>query len=152
MLNDSINEGTAGSEPPSQESLIACDSNVSLSEDDAEIISENFRKLNLGTKIANIVKTDTSISKNNSPIEEEICSIWIRCVRCGKKNEIDCNFCGKCGLQIHKTVSIVEPEAEATSSPEVTRNIKYHYKRPVFCFAPRGNLYQIILYKFFIKF
>ena len=100
---------------------------------------ESFRQLNLGSKIECQVKTGFTLPKNNNPIQEESCSIWIRCVRCGKKNEIDCNFCGKCGLQIHKTVSIVEPEAEETLSPEVTRNIKYHYKRPVFCFGPRGN-------------
>lgn len=143
LLNDSINEG------PSQESPIASESNIALSEDEAEIILENFRKLNLEPKIENIniTKKEAILSKNNSPIKEESCSMWIRCVRCGKKNEIDCNFCGKCGLQIHKTVSIVEPEAEETSSPEVARNIKYHYKRPVFCFAPRGNYLQIIFHK-----
>lgn len=68
-------------------------------------------------------------------------SMWIRCSRCGKKNEIDSNFCGKCGLQIHKVVDIkelVEDAVAATDDIEVAQNIKYHYKRPVFCFGPSG--------------
>jgi hypothetical protein len=72
-----------------------------------------------------------------SPVQSNS-SMWVRCVRCGKKNDFDSNFCGKCGLQIHKVVSIVEIDAEEKNSPEIIGNIKYHYKRPVFCFGPRG--------------
>lgn len=80
-----------------------------------------------------------SVGPDTSRVAEESGGLWIRCTRCGKKNDLDCNFCGKCGLQIHRVVSIAEPEAEATiDDPEVVRNMKYHYKRPVFCFGPRG--------------
>ena len=139
LLIDSVNEDPVGSEYSSKESPILDDANIFSPEKETENVLASFRKLNLEPKIENIVKANIILPKSNSPIEEESCSMWIRCVRCGKKNEIDCNFCGKCGLQIHKTISIVEPEAEETLSPEVTRNIKYHYKRPVFCFSPRGN-------------
>ena len=104
-------------------------------------VSESLSQLNLENEIIRDAQKETSPSKNNSIFENEASStILISCVRCGKKNEIDCNFCGNCGLQIHKKLSIIEPESEESLSPEVSRNIKYHYKRPVFCFGPRGNI------------
>lgn len=107
---------------------------------DIDSVSSSLSQLELNPK-----KAEKTIKEVSSPINksshdyDESSTMWIRCVRCGKKNEIDCNFCGKCGLQIHKTVSIVEPEAEEQLTPDVARNIKYHYKRPVFCFGPKGN-------------
>jgi hypothetical protein len=99
----------------------------------------------LESKEVRTAKNEVIYQRNTSKYENDTSSaIWISCVRCGKKNEIDCNFCGKCGLQIHKTVSIVEPEAEENLSPEVSRNMKYHYKRPVFCFGPRGIVLKLI--------
>lgn len=81
-----------------------------------------------------------SIPPPGTATNAEDSGLWIRCTRCGKKNDLDCNFCGKCGLQIHKVISIVEAESDTeNTNPEVVRNIKYHYKRPVFCFGPRGN-------------
>lgn len=103
-------------------------------------VSKTLSQLNLEAKNVVISKNETSSPKNSTYENDTSSTMWISCVRCGKKNEIDCNFCGKCGLQIHKKVSIVEPEAEENLSPEVSRNIKYHYKRPVFCFGPRGNM------------
>lgn len=115
-------------------------SSVEAKELNVDNVSESLSHLKLEPKNVPITEIDASAPKNNTTHESDTSStIWISCVRCGKKNEIDCNFCGKCGLQIHKTVSIVEPEAEENLSPEVSRNIKYHYKRPVFCFGPRGK-------------
>lgn len=107
-----------------------------------DFVSESLSQLNLEPKKTPTSKSEVNYPKNNTKYYDNTSStMWISCVRCGKKNEIDCNFCGKCGLQIHKTVSIVEPETEENLSPEVSRNIKYHYKRPVFCFGPRGILF-----------
>lgn len=121
--------------PNSSKSSIEEEININV-----DSVSESLSQLNLESKEVRIEKDESNSPKNSPKYENDTTSstIWISCVRCGKKNEIDCNFCGKCGLQIHKTVSIVEPEAEENLSPEVTRNIKYHYKRPVFCFGPRG--------------
>lgn len=107
---------------------------------DISDVSQSLSRLKLEPQSVSILNNEaTSLQNNTSPKSEDNSTIWISCVRCGKKNEIDCNFCGKCGLQIHKTVSIVEPETDENLSPEVSRNIKYHYKRPVFCFGPRGK-------------
>lgn len=107
-----------------------------------ESVSIGLEKLALTTdrsKLAELKTNSPSPSTQiKSPSTESEGGIWISCVRCGKKNDIDCNFCGKCGLQIHKKVTIVEPEAASNLSPEVSRNIKYHYKRPVFCFGVKG--------------
>lgn len=94
-------------------------------------------------------KAEVPNLRNKSPSSESEGGIWISCVRCGKKNEIDCNFCGKCGLQIHKKVTIVEPEAADNLSPEVSRNIKYHYKRPVFCFGVKGTKNHVFILIYF---
>lgn len=132
-------------------------SNIEEDVDERSIdLSGALSQLNLESKNSTTVQEEEvePISpKIKSPVDDSNSSMWIRCVRCGKKNEIDCNFCGKCGLQIHKTVLIVEPEAEEKLSPEVSRNIKYHYKRPVFCFGPRGKFLSINFYiiRFFRK-
>lgn len=129
---------------PFHEGNISPNSSKYLSEEEnnfnVDSVSESLSQLNLESKEVRIAKDESNFTKNSPKYENDTTrsTMWISCVRCGKKNEIDCNFCGKCGLQIHKTVSIVEPEAEENLSPEVTRNIKYHYKRPVFCFGPRG--------------
>ena len=115
--------------------------NILSDKEDESMISESLNQLNL-SKDENYVqniKIPSPSSENKLVSSDEDSKLWICCARCGKKNEIDCNFCGKCGLQIHKIVSIVESETKETLSPEVSRNIKYHYKRPVFCFGPRGN-------------
>ena len=125
------------------EEILSKISSTSTSEQsniDISYVSQSLSQLKLEPQVATILKNEATSPKNNtSPKSESNSTIWISCVRCGKKNEIDCNFCGKCGLQIHKTVSIVEPEKDENLSPEVSRNIKYHYKRPVFCFGPRGK-------------
>ncbi len=94
-------------------------------------------------KLEDVAPPLRSSSQSLPPVSagaSEETGLWIRCTRCGKKNDLDCNFCGKCGLQIHKVISIAETESNTeTTNPEVVRNIKYHYKRPVFCFGPRGN-------------
>jgi len=121
-------------------------SNSSVEENNIniDVVSESLSQLNLEPKKTTISKNEVNSPKNNTKYDGDTSStMWISCVRCGKKNEIDCNFCGKCGLQIHKTVSIVEPETEENLSPEVSRNIKYHYKRPVFCFGPRGIIFKL---------
>lgn len=111
--------------------------------DDIDSVSSSLSQLELNPRNdEKPIKEVPSSNNKSSNDNDEGSTMWIRCVRCGKKNEIDCNFCGKCGLQIHKTVSIVEAEAEEQLTPEVTRNIKYHYKRPVFCFGPKGMQYQ----------
>lgn len=111
-------------------------------EEEMEFVFKNLGRLHLGHS-ENASQYNSIPSPNFiAPVNEENSSMWIRCVRCSKKNEIDCNFCGKCGLQIHKAVSIVESEAEHDMNPEVVHNIKYHYKRPVFCFGPKGNFSQ----------
>ena len=124
----------------SSEPDILADIKTENTQEEIENVSDKLERLNLETKNSELMKTGTESQKLNlPPVEDDNSIMWIRCVRCGKKNEIDCNFCGKCGLQIHKTVSIVERETEEELSPEVSRNIKYHYKRPVFCFGPRGK-------------
>lgn len=135
---------------PTHEEVIsksAPNSNVEGKDIDISEVSQSLSQLKLERQAVPILNNEAISSKNNtSPKSEGNSTIWISCVRCGKKNEIDCNFCGKCGLQIHKTVSIEEPETDENLSPEVSRNIKYHYKRPVFCFGPRGKDLSFIRY------
>lgn len=108
-------------------------------EEDPTHLLESFNRLSVSPPEMPAPLTTSMRHATTTPVEEDH-GMWIRCTRCGKKNEIDCNFCGKCGLQIHRVVNIVEAQTDAAQSPEVARNIKYHYKRPVFCFGPHGML------------
>lgn len=129
-----LNNRSKSPELPTEEEATETDLLMKLSLSEEPLMAASLS----GPTIVPLRSSSNSLPPASGGAEES--GLWIRCTRCGKKNDLDCNFCGKCGLQIHKVISIAEAESDAeTTSPEVVRNIKYHYKRPVFCFGPRGK-------------